>query len=37
MRDYLKFAPQASDAADVRSRLEQLEQSARANPGAPPQ
>jgi tetratricopeptide (TPR) repeat protein len=37
MRDYLKFAPDASDAADVRSQIEQLEQFAKANPGAPPQ
>jgi tetratricopeptide (TPR) repeat protein len=37
MRDYLKFAPEASDAADVRSQIAQLEQSAKANPGAPPQ
>jgi tetratricopeptide (TPR) repeat protein len=37
MRDYLKFAPQASDADDVRSQIAQLEQSAKANPGAAPQ
>jgi tetratricopeptide (TPR) repeat protein len=37
MRDYLKFAPQASDAADVHSQIEQLEQSAKTSPGAPPQ
>jgi tetratricopeptide (TPR) repeat protein len=37
MRDYLKFAPEASDAAEVRSQIEQLEQSAKANPGNPPQ
>lgn len=35
MRDYLKFAPQASDAADVRSQLDQLEQSAKANTAPP--
>jgi tetratricopeptide (TPR) repeat protein len=37
MRDYLKFAPQAADAAEVRSQIVQLEESAKANPGAPPQ
>jgi tetratricopeptide (TPR) repeat protein len=37
MRDYLKFAPEASDAAEVRSQIAKLEESAKANPGAPPQ
>lgn len=37
MRDYLKFAPEASDAAAVRTQIEQLEQFAKANPEAPPQ
>ena len=37
MRDYLKFAPGASDAAEVRSQIAQLEASAKANQGAPPQ
>ena len=37
MRDYLKFAPEASDAAEVRSQIAQLEASAKANQGAPPQ
>jgi tetratricopeptide (TPR) repeat protein len=36
MRDYLKFAPEASDAPEVRTQIEQLEQFAKANP-APPQ
>jgi hypothetical protein len=36
MRDYLKFAPQASDAAEVRTQIGQLEESAKANSGAPP-
>jgi tetratricopeptide (TPR) repeat protein len=37
MRDYLKFAPQASDVADVRSQLAHLEELAKANPAAPAQ
>ena len=37
MRDYLKFAPEASDATEVRSQIAQLEASAKANQGAPPQ
>jgi hypothetical protein len=28
MRDYLKFAPQATDAAAVRSQLDELEKAA---------
>lgn len=32
MRDYLKFAPQAKDAADARSQLEQFEKLIAANP-----
>lgn len=37
MRDYLKFAPEASDAAEVRKQVEQLEQFAKATPGTPQQ
>lgn len=36
MRDYLKFAPEASDVAEVRTQIAQLEESAKANSGAPP-
>ncbi len=37
MRDYLKFAPEASDATEIRTQIAHLEESAKANPGAPPQ
>ncbi|HEV3329338.1 MAG TPA: tetratricopeptide repeat protein [Bryobacteraceae bacterium] len=37
MRDYLKFAPQAEDAADARSQLERFEKLIAANPSKPAQ
>ena len=37
MREYLKFAPEASDAADVRTQIARLDASAKASQGAPPQ